>query len=71
MDSIQCMNNNLSIYNNNNTNETCYCYMNSQKDFDEMTLKHFIKICDLCLILLVIVAIGIQYFQIIRTPRHI
>lgn len=50
--------------------ESIQC-MNSQEDFDEMTLKQFIKICDLCLILLVIIAIGIQYFQIIRSPRYI
>ena len=71
MNSLQCLNNELSMYNNNNTNRTCYCYTNSQEEFDMDTLKHFIKICDLCLMLLVVIAIGIQYFQIIRTPRYI
>ena len=66
MNSIQCVNNELSMYNNNNTNRTCYCYTISDEEREMVVLKHFIKMCDICLMLFTLIVIGIQYLEIIN-----
>ena len=63
MDSLQCVNDTLSMYNNNNTNRTCYCYTISDEEHEMIVLKHFIKICDISLMLFTLIVIGIQYFK--------
>jgi len=57
------MNNQSCVYHNNNINQTCYCDTISDEEREMIILKHFIKMCDICLMLFTLIVIGIQYLK--------
>ena len=55
----------ICFYDHNNINQTCYCYdiiKEEQKAKDAM--QQIIKCCDIILLLLLFMTIGIQFLKI-------
>ncbi len=58
-------NNQSCLYNHNNINQTCYCYdIIKEEQTGKDAMQQIIKCCDIILLLLTFMTIGIQFLKI-------